>query len=171
MSIGKRIEQIIAKKNLKYQDVAKILDISVQYFEKVRKGTAKNVSPAIYRLFCHEYEIHLDWLLTGEGDVARNKLLDEDKENLDKLRKILESDDEGTKKAIRDNVFSFMVSIKRKDILEDLIKKGKLSFEDARLIDADIRTKQPSGLQQPKPNLKQGSAGGQTKNKKAGNDK
>jgi len=113
----------------------------------------------------------LDWLLTGKEDIKEDKLLHDDKENLDKLRKILESDDEGTKKAIRDNVFSFMVSIKRKDILEDLIKKGKLSLEDARLIDADIGTKEPSGLQQPKHNLKQGSAGGQTKNKKAGNDK
>jgi transcriptional regulator with XRE-family HTH domain len=72
MTIGKRIQRIIKEKGLRYSAVAQALDISVQYLKKVREDKAENVSIALYKAFCYEYQIHYDYLIHGKMPIPVN---------------------------------------------------------------------------------------------------
>lgn len=69
MTIGERIDHEIKRQGLKYAAIAGALGISVQYLNRIRKGTAPNVSDRIYRLLAHELQVQYNWLMTGEGEM------------------------------------------------------------------------------------------------------
>lgn len=73
MTLGQRIERFIEEiKNkgtkLTYQDIARSINQSVQYLNKIRKDE-KIPSVALLKALCYEYNVNYEWLNTGNGPM------------------------------------------------------------------------------------------------------
>jgi len=146
MTIGERIDRVIKEKKLVIKDVANALGITEQYFKRVRSGKVSNVSMAIYKAFCYEFQIHLPWLLKGEGEpflhAERSEtipadlhstvekysaLTAEDREWVDKVIDIFISEEESTKEAVRNSLREF----RRILDMADRLKQTQCATADA----------------------------------------
>jgi transcriptional regulator with XRE-family HTH domain len=140
MTIGERIDTVRKLRGVSYAKIAKALDITPQYFKKIRDGATPNVSSAIYKAFCYEYDIQLEWLVYGTGemlrpsDVAalmpditaetrrRRSRSRETTNMVDKIDTIMASEDETTKKALETNIEALYEAVKNKKKVETLEK-------------------------------------------------
>lgn len=68
IEIGTRLKQFRNNLDLSQRDLSKRLDISQTYYSMLERGKLP-LSPLIMRIIFEHFNISLDWLITGEGDI------------------------------------------------------------------------------------------------------
>jgi len=142
----KEIRGILGKSQ---RDMAKLIHISYQSWQGYEQGANKPGSEVLESLT--RLGFNTNWILTGEGEM---RTIMPDTQAIDNcntaerqacggglnvtelirdLMDIMESDDNGTKVAIAQNIKMFKESVKRKRIIDSAVKTDFKTQESARV--------------------------------------
>jgi transcriptional regulator with XRE-family HTH domain len=70
VEIGARLRQFRENLDLSQREFSKCIDISQSYCSMLERGTL-TINPLIMRTIYENFNISVDWLITGEGDIFR----------------------------------------------------------------------------------------------------
>lgn len=70
VEIGARLRQFRGNLDLSQREFSKCIDISQSYCSMLERGTL-TLNPLIMRTIYENFNISVNWLITGEGDIFR----------------------------------------------------------------------------------------------------
>lgn len=67
--IGERFDELIHGLGLSYTEMAEELGVSDSRVRDIVKGRAKSIPPEIQVILIERYNVNLNWLITGRGEM------------------------------------------------------------------------------------------------------
>ena len=93
MTLGQRIQAILAERKVKQVDFAKTLGISANYVNLLVNGKKTTISDTLAKLIEESYGYSSQWILTGDGaKLAVDEITADKSEVLKKIQKMSDRD-------------------------------------------------------------------------------
>ena len=134
--IGDRFKALRSELNLRQSDFAAKLGISSAALSKIENNLTVNPRTEIVNQLIHEFNVNMEWLFSGTGEMFANSEIHEDNSTIDEYRrKTIELQEELSnvqKKLINEIEENKMIrkefNSKLKEIVKS-IKKGEINIE------------------------------------------